>query len=182
MRNESLDAAGPSGNLLRVEFVWRGDRFCHVISAIGVDGDVVLLLDSLEGLDSLDGTAADDWPPSPPLQSLHRETLAGGRQALLLVGAAGRSHWSASVEAGNDPATLTFDIACRAGGAAAQLGSEYFLLPKALELLRIQPHEAEFVLEGNRLRIAPRSIVTPTVRWRYSIRSIEHNQVQGTKY
>ena len=50
-------------------------------------------------LESIEGTATDDWPPSPPLQSLSIETLPDGRRVALLVGMAGRSHWSASIEA-----------------------------------------------------------------------------------
>jgi len=167
MRSEVLDAAGPAGLILRVEFVWRGDRYGHVISNLEPGGSRTPLLESMEG------TPADEWPSSPPLQSLHRETLAGGRAALLLVGAAGRSHWSASIEAGSGPGELTFDMACRTGGAATQVGSEYLLRPNALEFFRIQPDEVEFFVEASRLRIRPRPIMAPTVRWRYSIRLSE---------
>ena len=167
MRSESLDAVDRSGRTLRVEFVWRGDRFGHAICAIRAGGEAVPLLESLEG------TAADDWPPSPPLQSLHRETFANGRQAILLVGAAGRSHWSASVEAGNDPAELIFDIACRSGGAAAPLGSEYLADPRALSLLRVQPQDGQLVIETRRLCIAPNPTSSPTARWRYAVRLLE---------
>src|SRR5262245_36695789 len=104
MRNESLIARGQRG-AMRVEFVWRGDRYGHVISALDHAGQTVPLFESIEG------TPADDWPPSPPLVNLHREMLPDGREALLSVGAAGRSHWSASVEAAQHEAALMFDFA-----------------------------------------------------------------------
>src|SRR5437016_1791687 len=92
MRSEAIEAIGSNNLRLRVEFTWRGDRFGQVISFVGPDGRVQPLLESIEG------TASDDWPPSPPLQSLSIEKLSDGRSAALFVGMAGGSHWSASVE------------------------------------------------------------------------------------
>lgn len=112
---ESLNAAEG----LRVEFVWRTDRFGHVISWVDSNGGAVPLLESMEG------RADDPWPESPPLQSLSLETLPGGQRVALLVGMAGRSHWSASIEPVTLQAALQFDVACRIGGGDPALGSCY---------------------------------------------------------
>jgi hypothetical protein len=131
MRNQAIRAAGSDGSdgsALRVEFLWLGDRFGHMISVVESTGKVQPILESVEG-------AADDaWPPSPPLQSLRVETLPGGRRAALLVGMAGRSHWSASVEAPPGEAAFVFDLACRHSARPAHLGSLYRLLVDPVDL------------------------------------------------
>jgi hypothetical protein len=104
---------------LRADFRFQGDRFAHVVSLIGRGESPIPLLESVEG------TAADAWPASPPLQSLHVETLQDGRRAVLLVGMAGRGHWSASIEALRDSAVLLFDIACRTSESGVMLASTY---------------------------------------------------------
>src|SRR5512145_957858 len=90
---------------LRVVFRWRGDRYGHTVKR-RIDGVWRPLLESIEG------TADDDWPLSPALQSLHIERRPNGPVALL-VGQAGSSHWSASVEADQNCSALIFDLACR---------------------------------------------------------------------
>ncbi len=80
-------------------------------------------------LASEEGSDQDEWPPSPPLQQLHVEDRAGGGRVALLVGMAGQSHWSLSVEALPALRQLVFDAACRLGGSAdsrsGRLGSGY---------------------------------------------------------
>jgi hypothetical protein len=78
-------------------------------------------------LESVEGTPLDAAPSSPPLQSVSIETLPGGRRAALLVGMAGRGHWSASIEAVPGEAALVFDIACRSAGGDPTLASTYRL-------------------------------------------------------
>src|SRR5947208_6718154 len=114
-----MDAPGRNGLMLRVEFRWNNDRFKHVVSIVDVTGQATPLLESLEG------TPSDPWPPSPPLQSLHIEKLSDGRRATLLVGMAGRSHWSASIEVALGEAKLVFDLACRHTQQPQRLGSRY---------------------------------------------------------
>lgn len=46
-------------------------------------------------LEAFAGSAAEAWPAAPPLQQLHEQDLPTGL-AVLGVGAAGTSHWSAS--------------------------------------------------------------------------------------
>src|SRR5262245_61442427 len=161
MRSEVLEAAGRYGESLRVEFLWRGDRYGHVISAADDAGDFVPLLESLEG------TPADDFPPSPPLQNLHRETLPGGRPALLLVGAAGRSHWSASVEA--QDAGLSFDFACRHSGPASWLGCRYRTFSGAKSRLSIDAEGCRIACQENEVEICARAGASATARWRFTV-------------
>lgn len=119
MRSETLDATAADGRVLRVEFVWRGDRFGHVLSMGDDVGPFIPLMESVEG------DAGDASPPSPPLQSLSLETLPDGRRVALLVGMAGRNHWSASIEPIAGTAALEFDLACKTSGLSCELASNY---------------------------------------------------------
>ena len=110
-----------------------------------------------------------EWPPSPPLQNLHREELAGGRSALLLVGAAGRGHWSASVEAAPREARLLFDLACRVETVDGWIGNRYRLHRGAAARLKIASDEADVTWSDLEVEIRPRSIQRPTVRWRFAV-------------
>jgi hypothetical protein len=121
MRNVLIAKSSADAGALQLEIVRRGDRFAHLISLVGAGGETIPLLESVEG------TPADAAPPSPPLQSVSIETLPDGRRAALLVGMAGRSHWSASIEAVPGEAALIFDIACRSSGGDSMLASTYRL-------------------------------------------------------
>jgi len=120
-----LDCAVSDQLALRVDFIKLADRYGHELSAVireGSSENVVPLCASVEG-------ASDDpWPPSPPLQSLSIEKLSDGRTAALLVGMAGRSHWSASIATKPDESVkgmLEFDYACRFAGEAQSASCEY---------------------------------------------------------
>jgi hypothetical protein len=116
---QSVDAEGTG---LRVVFVWRGDRWGHVITAIveaGKENEKAAPI-----LISREGSADEPWPPSPPLQSLSIEQRASGAVALL-VGMAGRSHWSLSVEGIVGASQIRFDAAARLSGEPSWLGSVY---------------------------------------------------------
>jgi hypothetical protein len=91
---------------LQVQFARRGDRYAHEI-CLRRGGAWVAVLSSVEG------TPDDAWPHSPPLQSLHVERRADGRQVALLVGMAGKGHWSASVELDAAGEQARFEVACR---------------------------------------------------------------------
>lgn len=104
---------------LEVVFEWAGDRWGHRIVHRGR-----LVAESVEGA----GPTGDPrWPLSPALQ----EVSAGGtadRPVLLAVGAAGRSHFSASVAADpTRPDTAVVEVACRTHEPAEWLGSTYRL-------------------------------------------------------
>ena len=110
----------PAGRLtagsLIVDFRSQADRVGHALLA--TDGQREVLL-----AETLEGNGEQDWPPSPPLQQLSLETTADGRPCALLVGMAGISHWSASVEfmAG----VIRFELACRAKQLPELLASTY---------------------------------------------------------
>ena len=114
----ALQVIDRDGRGLRVVFQRQADRWTHRIEII--DGAQSCCL-----LTSVEGTSDQPWPPSPPLQQLSIEELAPGNRVALLLGMAGRSHWSASVEC--DPASLSllFDVACRVQQPPQCLGSCY---------------------------------------------------------
>jgi hypothetical protein len=117
-----IQTLDPQGRGLRVAFYWQGDRYAHVVATVeqaGSEREVVAAL-----LSSKEGNDANPWPPSPPLQSLSIEQRPTGAVALL-VGMAGSSHWSMSVEARVESGQLEFDVACRAATGADWLGSVY---------------------------------------------------------
>ncbi len=99
---------------LCIEFRCVDDRWSHEVFVQSTSGPSRLL-------SSIEGTLEDDWPPSPPLQELHS---AGAGAPLLLVGMAGRSHWSMSAEAERAARRITLDVACRTSGGGP-LGSSY---------------------------------------------------------
>jgi hypothetical protein len=97
---------------IAVEFFRSGDRVAHRVL---LKGDLVA--------ESVEGTPFDDWPLSPPFQEVHFEERDPDGRIALLVGMAGRSHWSASVAAEGDG--IRWDIACRVREAPTWLGAAY---------------------------------------------------------
>ena len=172
----TLEAGG-----LRVEFIRQADRYRHEIVASA--GERVR-----PWLASLEGTADEAWPASPPWQEVHLERREEHMQVALLVGRAGRSHWSMSVEADRLKVTLTFDIACRCSAPNGWLGSSYKLAESDTSvidlhgsLLRYSAFQVQ-VVQGDAqlseagderlLRIAAHADVAPgpqTVRWKYCL-------------
>lgn len=107
-------------------FTWAGDRWVHRIALPGAGATA--------DWTSLDGPSppADDprWPASPVLVELSRVGVtragAAGGPAIVGVGLAGRSHFSASITP--DPHAsdaIRFEIACRLHEAPVWLGSTY---------------------------------------------------------
>jgi hypothetical protein len=104
--------------LVTVTFVWTGDRWSHevVIRDAGT-------WQSVEG--SGTGTGDDRWPASPVLVELSAVETPRG-PAVLGVGRAGRSHFSASVAQDPDhPGQVRFEVACRLAEPPLWLGSTY---------------------------------------------------------
>ncbi len=162
----TLDATDARGRTLRIEFVRRNDRYGHAVSEVAPDGRARAVLESVEG------TARDEWPASPPLQNLSIEELAPGRRAALLVGMAGRSHWSASIEAVPGEAAFVFDIACRTSGGQVELGSLYQVVEPDGSRCDVKAEEECQVHAGNRgqIGIVPSESCGPdTIRWKYRI-------------
>jgi hypothetical protein len=170
-----------NGGGWQLVFERHDDRIRHRIEVPAAGGWRTLI-------ESVEGTASAWWPPSPPLQSLHVESRSTGSVALL-VGMAGRSHWSASVEIAGDGEEAVFDFACRAPAAPDWLGCRYRAeaqqpVDAAQETLCVGRHAVRFRgLEPQPLRIArdvqggieicavPTSGRWPqTVRWRYAAR------------
>lgn len=133
MANESeLKPAGElTGAGWRILFLRRDDRIAHRIelatgrSTLGglAKGDVFEPL-----VESIEGSADDPWPPSPALQQLHFHQQTSGGNAALLVGMAGRSHWSAAIEMASDGRQASFELACRSAGQPVWLGTQYRIL------------------------------------------------------
>ena len=122
--NQTLQLSTDSinGVQLRVTFARETDRWSHVVERIQADQTTTVL-------SSIEGTADDDWPPSPPLQELSVHDL-GNVQAILGVGMAGVGHWSISCTV--DGPALKFELACLVKDkdqltslAKDQLGSRY---------------------------------------------------------
>lgn len=165
MQSEMLETSSLHGARLRVEFLWTNDRYRHVISV--VDGNET----ATPALESIEGTPADDWPASPPLQSLSMETLPDGRRVALLVGMSGRSHWSASIEPDSSQAGLICDIACRHATQPSWLGSRYRQLSDAAQKLVFESNSAEVVREAIvAIRPTTAAIQKGTTRWEFAIR------------
>jgi hypothetical protein len=157
---------------LRVAFEWRGDRYGHCVQQqIGGVWHSVL--------ESCEGSAAEDWPPSPALQNLHIEHRETGSVALL-VGKSGTSHWSASVELLAARLAMQFDIACRVQAPPQHLGTVYRCADRSSRptvQVAALPQDAicEFVelQEISSWHIQPFSAPSHypcTIRWRYTIR------------
>lgn len=104
---------------LRAVFVRRGDRYAHRIEIRDEPTRTWTV-----ALVSQEGTDEEPWPPSPPFQQLHVEHRKEG-DVVLLVGMAGRSHWSAAVDVSPDGKSLRFDVAARGQSADGRLGSHY---------------------------------------------------------
>jgi hypothetical protein len=167
-----------SAGSLCVEFWPEGDRYRHQIAFAVPDTPGPWLT-------SVEGAADDTWPFSPPLQELHVERRAGDKQVALLVGRAGRAHWSLSVEVDRSRETLFFDAACRCASSAAHLRSSYRALDGALPdgservalsgyELRLLEGELQFDDCGAGFSIGPRrgaceTDAVQTFRWRYQI-------------
>jgi hypothetical protein len=144
----SLVALDGCGRGLELTFRVRAGRCVHRLIAIAGTRRADLL-------ESVEGDAQDCWPPSPPWQHVSASPVQGGaaqggakqRYTTLLMGAAGVSHWSASVErsnlegnhgpalegSGHPPAPgLRFDVACRAKSRPDRLGSTYRMADRSL--------------------------------------------------
>jgi hypothetical protein len=168
-----------AGRMLCLRIVSAGERCAHVIS-LRTGGSSWPLLESVEG------TPDDAWPPSPALQSPHVESLPDGRHVALLVGMAGRSHWSlaAELETLASGERLSMDVACRVSAPPKRLGSRYRLGPNvqwdaassALQtaagtvFLRADGDSSRLDSTANEIEIGPASLGASqpaTVRWKF---------------
>jgi hypothetical protein len=139
---------------LRVVFFRSGDRYAHRFDVLDAAGNTWT-----PNCYSLEGEPDDDWPPSPPFQQLHVEDRPTGR-VILLVGMAGRTHWSAAVEVAADRKSIAFDVAARVQAEPKDLSSEYRYLAAGGD-----PVEPLVQIEWN--RCAPPTSYPATCSWRY---------------
>ena len=101
---------------LQVGFHWHRDRYAHTVGFVENERFSPLLA-------SREGNGEELWPASPVLQAIQVDTT-GGRQVAMLVGMAGRSHWSVAVELDTALSRLRFDVACRVKDEPPAGGSE----------------------------------------------------------
>ena len=150
-------ATGPTAAV----FTWNGDRWAHRITT----GEATIWT-------SLDGpcpTANDPrWPASPVLVELSRVSVPRGdaavSQAIVGVGLAGRSHFSASIASDpHDAGVIRFEIACRLHDPPVWIGSTY---RQGDRLFRLTPLDDSTTL--------PRTVV-----WAYSIGPTGMTSVSG---
>ncbi|MCE9606601.1 MAG: hypothetical protein K8U03_17060 [Planctomycetia bacterium] len=151
---------------LRVVFLRRNDRYAHRIE----------VWDSRENgwsiaLESREGSDEEPWPPSPPFQQLHVEKRAAG-DVVLLVGMAGRSHWSAAVEVCEVRKVLKFDVAVRIQAVPEQLGTAYAICASAAAGRLVVAGESGTEI-GSGFTLGPASIEKSpppaTICWKYSL-------------
>ncbi len=169
--NDTQERILESGDL-RVRFTWQADRYGHEVSRRR-DGAWIAALASVEG------TSEQGWPASPPFQSLHIEERDDGRTLALLVGMAGMSHWSASVEIDAAAGCVRFDVACRVRAAEpGPLSSSYRLLTAGLLAVvssgRFGPTRLEQTGGQTVVVAQPTSDACPqTIRWDYQLLAVD---------
>jgi hypothetical protein len=150
---------------LRVVFHQRSDRIGHRL-------EVFLNHEWVGVLESMEGSGDDDWPKSPALQTVHVEVRPAGNVALL-VGMAGKSHWSASVAADETSGRVAFDVACRVAREPMWLGSCYRQLG-GMNLVQVAVEPSVVDEVGEALTVQPQqaqlNALPRTVQWSYVVR------------
>lgn len=121
---------------LNLQFSRHGDRY-HLRTLIG---------DNLI-FDTHDGSDEEAWPAAPPLQQLYQQMLPTG-PAVLGVGAAGRTHWSASFSV-REAGLIWLEYAARVSRtwhpSDEWLGTSFRLATG----WSLRPEESSWHLEGN---------------------------------
>ena len=168
----------PDGGKLGVlKFTWQADRYHHHWEFDAAEPSIA----------SVESTSADAWPISPPLQQIHQQSFADGRQVVFGVGMAGRGHWSASFTLIPDLHCWIVELACRSPQEPDHLASTYQLsgdwqeqgeqgiagshLNQRLTVQPIAPGSLAD-LESNVLVIRPSSLadVATTHQWAFRLR------------
>ena len=125
---------------LQIAFEWQVDRYEHALQVRRDGGPPAAILVS----SSAGGQA--EWPSSPPFQQLAIEQQAAGPVALL-IGMAGKSHWSASIEPLPQLVGFRFDVACRVTARPTQLLSTY-RVPPAGRIEAVSPRRLSVIAES----------------------------------
>ena len=164
-----LESAVQTGRRLRCAFDQYGDRYSHQIELI--DGDQSTLV-----LRSVEDDSTSNSPASGPLQELHVHQQTEGSHALMLVGKAGKNHWSLCVTADAPTNAIIFDAACRVREPVPFLGAVYdkkvassAICVEVIDIVDGQP--ATIHNEHDRLIIKATCESKPpaTIRWMYHI-------------
>lgn len=113
----TLEGSFGEGASGRVEFFRAADRIAHQVRIQRNEGPSTTW-------ESLEGHDLQHWPPSPAFQEVSIERI-GDRDVALLVGMAGKSHWSLSVDIDPKRGSIRFDTACRISVDPDYLGSRY---------------------------------------------------------
>lgn len=113
---------------MSVEFIWNNDRWRHLFRIDqkdcmqSVEGDT---FPSNNEAQALPPGISERWPASPVITEV-TPTEAMGHRALVAVGLAGRSHFSASLTASTAKKdAILVEVACRVFEAPEWLGSTY---------------------------------------------------------
>ncbi|MFM1996869.1 MAG: hypothetical protein RLZZ111_1256 [Planctomycetota bacterium] len=161
MHEPTSIAAGTADAGASVDFTWAGDRWQHSVRIRRPGGETADSWGSVEGSSAAGGDPR--WPASPVLVELSAVALPGAEpadgkpavgKAVVGVGLAGRSHFSAAIARDPDrPGAIRFEIACRLTEPPGWIGSTYRV--------------------GTRLvQVVPRAALAPlprTVTWSYSL-------------
>lgn len=138
-----------------IRFDWQGDRWAHAVRFDGAAAE-----QTGGGWHSVEGAGGGDdrWPASPVFVELNTHSVAGS-VAVIGLGLAGRSHFSASVAAdSSSPGAIRFDIAARIHEIPLHLGSTYESAePSRSILVRVEPIPS------------PADVLPRTVEWSYRI-------------
>ena len=162
-----LETKPIAGKQLRCRFSQHSGVIAHTIEHVAHESTTPSLI-SME-------QSPGDWPASPPWQELHAEQLSDGTHAMMLVGRAGKSHWSMSVTLDNEQEALLFDVACRFRERPEFLGTTYQRTEcRSVQIITVDldGEAAPKVIEtDNRVVIdATREVKPPaTLRWAYRI-------------
>ena len=174
------------GCQIAIQFQWREDRFVQEVGYV-VANEFFPVLRSVDG----DGVLA--WPPSPPLQNLHEQTV-NGRQVLMGLGAAGTTHWSAAFEASNNQIVCHF--AARIQNKAEFLGST-FQKPSIADQHKVMdelPLIELVAIDGSKsavptnLKNSPIVVLPPpcsstarqTVQWKFAFRQAVNSSIDSS--
>ena len=131
---------------MSVEFIWNNDRWRHFFRIDQKD-----CMRSVEGdtfptnNEAQPPCISERWPASPVITEV-TPTEAMGHRALVAVGLAGRSHFSASLTASiAKKDTILVEVACRVFEAPEWLGSTYSCYEKGPpdDLITIKPGPRE---------------------------------------
>ncbi len=149
---------------LLIRFFAANDRYAHQIGWQSGSQFIPLL-------ESVEGTADDAWPPSPPLQQIHSQTLPQGPVTWGL-GSAGCGHWSASFARQPAPAGAAaawlVEWALRAEKGLGWVGTTYRLVEPLAEF-DVQNSDEIAVVD-------PRSTVRLIVRSEQTVRSLSNQE------